>query len=125
MVNVTSTAKFSETLVISMIQILGKVTSRGYSVIVVETILNKLVEDHPTLAHIKVKTTPYDLGMNMVIIDEGINEQDPNRVGKDLNALINRVDSLTGEYPFKKELWFYLNPYTAKLKELKLDFGQS
>ena len=106
-----------EAALVSTIQILGKQTSYNYATLVVDTIVRKLEPENPPLAFIHISTGG---DRNAVSVDDGINALTPPEVGAALNRFLERITNISNDYPYMQELWFYLNPYEAKLKEMNI-----
>ena len=113
-----SNSKLLEVVVVSVIQIISKLTSHGYAMVVTDTMLKKLAKEHPALGYVTVKLESHANEVHVGPSADGLSD---NELGEALNALIEHVDKLTGNYKFKKELWFYLNPYEFRLLALGVE----
>ncbi len=114
----TPNSKLLEVVVMFVIQIVSKLTSHGYAIVVTDTMLKKLSKENPCLKFVSIHM---DSPANEVVIDPSVDGFSDVDIGMAINALIDRVDKLTGNYKFKKEIWFYLNPHECRLKELSVD----
>lgn len=116
-----SNTELVELSAVSMIQILGKVTSPGYAKIVMSSVIDKLASDHPVLAYVRISEDDH---VKTVTVSQEVDSASDEDLGAALTALIGRVEGLARDYPFRRELWFYLNPHESRLRSLGVEIEQ-
>jgi len=106
-----------EHIFMSLAHIISAVTSPLYATYVLNKMIDDLSVEYPLLKriHVGLKGEVYD-----VKVDRAIGSMSTDDVGRALDELIHRIDSIMEGFKLKKELWYYLRPIDKQLKPLHL-----
>ena len=101
----------------SVLQIIGRITSSGYSVAVCDIVSNKLNEKHSVLKHVRMSSGK---GETSVFVDDIVNDYSFEEVSNALKDFIKEFEKLFGDYPFRRELDLYIAPHAEGLDAFDL-----
>jgi hypothetical protein len=114
----------------SSIGVIGRRTSESYAIVAIGNIIKNLESKYDFLKYVKIKSTQFSEGFDVVELEEDINHADQEEIGKATTDIIRKITEVMGRqtgYFFIKEIKEDLpSDYELTIRELgvNLDFLQ-